>query len=259
MLTAGLFYLKETETFLVDKNEELIVKMYEINDDKVRLKSRINNLDVLVAELADESFVLTENNNRLVEDNADLRNMNKELKKGLQELEEEIEKLRKKLNDTEKKLESKIIEDAKKSSVKKVSPKKETQVASIKPTRNASKNNTNEVMLLARLIYAEAEGEPTNGLIAVGNVVMNRVESNSFPDTMKGVIYQHKQFSVVANGRINRTPKERYVEASKRVLNGERVVPKDTLFFYAYKHVGANHPIRKRATVVDIGGHRFAK
>lgn len=64
--------------------------------------------------------------------------------------------------------------------------------------------NKNDKELLARLVSAEAKGEPYAGKVAVATVVLNRVDSSKFPDTVKGVIYQKGQYSPVSNGQINK-------------------------------------------------------
>lgn len=75
--------------------------------------------------------------------------------------------------------------------------------------------------LLARLIHAEARGEPLEGQIAVGAVVINRVKSDKFPDTITEVIYQKGQFSPIALGTMPKVPQESAVEAAERALAGE--------------------------------------
>ena len=68
-----------------------------------------------------------------------------------------------------------------------------------------SSSNSSNVNLLAKLIYGEARGEPYSGQVAVGAVVMNRVRSSSFPNTISGVIYQSGAFDAVRDGQINLT------------------------------------------------------
>lgn len=90
-----------------------------------------------------------------------------------------------------------------------------------------------EAYLLAAIIQCEAEGEPYLGKIAVGNVVMNRVKSSKFPNTITGVIYQKKQFSPVASGRLayrlEAGVNDECIRAATEVLNGKHVI--DALFF----------------------------
>ena len=90
-----------------------------------------------------------------------------------------------------------------------------------------------EAYLLAAIIQCEAEGEPYVGKIAVGNVVMNRVKSTHFPNTITGVIYQNKQFSPVASGRLayrlEAGVNNECIQAANEVLAGKHV--SDALFF----------------------------
>ena len=77
-----------------------------------------------------------------------------------------------------------------------------------------------DVNLLARLIYGEARGESYTGQVAVGAVVMNRIRSSSFPNTMSGVIYQKYAFTAVADGQINLTPNATAKKAARDAMNG---------------------------------------
>lgn len=90
-----------------------------------------------------------------------------------------------------------------------------------------------EAYLLAAIIQCEAESEPYDGKIAVGNVVMNRVKSSHFPNTITGVIYQNKQFSPVASGRLayrlEAGVNDECIRAATEVLNGKHII--DALFF----------------------------
>ena len=71
---------------------------------------------------------------------------------------------------------------------------------------SSSNSNSNNVNLIAKAIYGEARGEPYVGQVAVGAVIMNRVKSSSFPNTVAGVIYQSGAFDAVSDGQINMTP-----------------------------------------------------
>ena len=75
-------------------------------------------------------------------------------------------------------------------------------------------------LLLARLIYGEGRGEPYEGQVAIGAVVLNRVESPDFPDTIRKVIYQKGAFDAVSDGQINLTPNETAFLAAEDALNG---------------------------------------
>lgn len=113
-----------------------------------------------------------------------------------------------------------------------------------------------ETYLLAQIITAEAKGESYEGMIAVGNVVMNRVKHSEFPDTIREVIFQKGQFSPVSNGSIYNIPTDKAVEAAVAVIDGESVVG-DALYFYNPK-IATNRWIFSRKTIKTIGNHRFA-
>jgi N-acetylmuramoyl-L-alanine amidase len=115
-----------------------------------------------------------------------------------------------------------------------------------------------ELIWLARIISAEAKGEPIEGQIAVGNVVLNRVEHEDFPNTIEEVIFQKNQFSPVNNGSVYNEPTETALEVAEMVLNGERVVDRDVLYFYNANIVSRGSWIRSRNTVEVIGNHTFA-
>lgn len=116
-----------------------------------------------------------------------------------------------------------------------------------------------ELYWLSRIIYAESGAESMAGQIAVGNVILNRVRSSRFPDTVEGVIFDRKdavQFEPVGNGRIYQTPSPQSVEAARRALDGERIVGA-ALYFYApalSQGVWINANCAYQQT---IGCHRF--
>lgn len=112
---------------------------------------------------------------------------------------------------------------------------------------------------LSRVISAESRGEPIEGQIAVGNVVLNRVESADFPDSIPQVIFQVDgayQFEPVENQTIYQEPTELSIEAARRVLDGESTIG-DALFFYA-PALSQGAWINDNRTYLDtIGCHRF--
>jgi N-acetylmuramoyl-L-alanine amidase len=91
-----------------------------------------------------------------------------------------------------------------------------------------------EFKLLCQVIEAEAKGESYEGKVAVGNVIINRIQSNSFPNTIKEVIYDPNQFSSVANGAINNTPSEESIQAANDVVYGKiQSEAQNALYFWA--------------------------
>lgn len=110
--------------------------------------------------------------------------------------------------------------------------------------------------LLARLIYAEARGEPYKGKVAVAAVALNRVSSASFPNTLSGVIYQSGAFSSVSNGSINNTPDSECIRAALDALNGWDPSG-GCLYFYNAK-TAEDKWIFSRTVQTVIGNHSFA-
>lgn len=112
---------------------------------------------------------------------------------------------------------------------------------------------------LSRIISAESCGESMEGQIAVGNVVLNRVASREFPDTIPGVIFDKVdgvQFEPVSNGTVYKTPTAQSVEAARRVLAGEQVIGK-ALYFYAPALSQGTWINANRTYYKTIGCHRF--
>ncbi|MDO4867809.1 MAG: spore cortex-lytic enzyme [Clostridia bacterium] len=110
--------------------------------------------------------------------------------------------------------------------------------------------------LLSRLVYAEARGESYKGQVAVAAVVLNRVASASFPNTISGVIYQSGAFSCVSNGSINNTPNSTAIRAALDALNGWDPTG-GCLYYYNPKATGDKW-IRTRTIKTVIGNHSFA-
>ncbi len=114
---------------------------------------------------------------------------------------------------------------------------------------------------LARIISAESQGECWEGKIAVGNVVLNRVASPDFPDTIYGVIFDMRwggQFAPVRNGTIYNEPTEESVRAALAVLRGENTVG-DSLYFIAPNLTSNHWTMENRDYVTTIGVHWFYK
>ncbi len=114
-----------------------------------------------------------------------------------------------------------------------------------------------DVYLLAQCIYSESRGEPYKGQVAVGAVVLNRVKSSSFPNSIAGVIYQRGAFSAVDDGQINLAPDDTAVKAAKDAMNGWD--PTSGCLFYYNPSTATSAWIRSRPIVVRIGAHVFCK
>ena len=119
--------------------------------------------------------------------------------------------------------------------------------------------NAVELYWRSRIISAESGAEPLEGQLAVGNVVLNRVSSDEFPNTIPGVIFDRVdavQFEPVENGTVHRTPTSQAVEAAMRVLDGEDVIG-DAMYFYAPALSQGVWINANRTYFKTIGCHRF--
>lgn len=122
---------------------------------------------------------------------------------------------------------------------------------------SSSSNNLSNVNLLARVVYGEARGEPYTGQVAVAAVVLNRVKSSKFPNSISGVVYQNGAFDAVADGQINMTPDTTAKKAAQDALNGWD--PSYGAIYYFNPSTATNKWIWSRPMTVTIGKHRFCK
>ena len=111
--------------------------------------------------------------------------------------------------------------------------------------------------LLARIISAEARGEPYEGQVAVGAVVMNRVRHPSFPNTIAGVVYQSGAFTAVTDGQFDQPIADSAYRAAADALNGWD--PSGGAIYYYNPAKTSNAWIRTREVIKTIGSHIFAK
>lgn len=130
-------------------------------------------------------------------------------------------------------------------------------ITSSSSSSSSSSNYNSNLNLLARVIYGEARGEPYTGQVAVGAVVMNRVKSSSFPNTISGVVYQSGAFDAVSDGQINLTPDSTARKAAQDALNGWD--PSYGAIYYFNPSTATNKWIWSRPMTVTIGRHRFCK
>ena len=121
----------------------------------------------------------------------------------------------------------------------------------------SSSSNSSNLNLLARLVYGEARGEPYTGQVAVAAVVLNRVKSSKFPNTVAGVIYQAGAFDVVSDGQINMTPNSTAIKAAQDAINGWD--PSYGAIYYFNPSTATSSWIWSRPLTVVIGKHRFCK
>lgn len=121
----------------------------------------------------------------------------------------------------------------------------------------SSSSNNADLNLLSKLIYGEARGESYKGQVAVGAVVLNRISSSSFPNTMSGVIYQSGAFTAVSDGQINLTPNSTARKAAQDAINGWD--PTYGCIYYFNPNTATSSWIWSRPQVIQIGKHIFCK
>lgn len=119
-----------------------------------------------------------------------------------------------------------------------------------------SEQESTDLNLLARCIHAEARGESYTGKVAVGAVILNRVASKDFPNTVYGVIYQPWAFTCVNDGQINLSPDAESYQAAQDAMNGWD--PTYGSLYYYNPKVATSKWIYNRQTVTVIGDHVFA-
>lgn len=123
----------------------------------------------------------------------------------------------------------------------------------------AKTSNTSEIQLMARAINGEARGEPYEGQVAVGAVILNRVKDSRFPNSISGVIYQSGAFTAVSDGQINAPISENSTvyKAAQDAMNGWD--PTGGCVYYFNPNTATNKWIWSRQLVKTIGKHRFCK
>jgi len=138
----------------------------------------------------------------------------------------------------------------------------QTQSALYSTPLSVSSAYSTNLYWLSRIIHAEAGAEPYTGKVAVGNVILNRVWSNQFPSTVKGVIFEYfqgiPQFSPVEEGTIYNNPSQESIQAAKDAMNGVRPVGSSTYFFNPDKATG-KWIVENKTYVKRIGNHVFYK
>ena len=126
-------------------------------------------------------------------------------------------------------------------------------------TSYAKATNSSDIQLMARAINGEARGEPYEGQVAVGAVILNRVKSSQFPNSISGVIYQAGAFTAVSDGQINSPISENSTvyKAARDAINGWD--PTGGCIYYFNPDTATNKWIWSRPLVKTIGKHRFCK
>lgn len=122
-------------------------------------------------------------------------------------------------------------------------------------TTTANKVSNSDLYLLSCCIYGEARGESYTGKVAVGAVILNRVASSSFPNTISGVIYQNGAFTCVSDGQINLGTNDECTRAAQDALNGWD--PSSGALYYFNPATATSKWIWSRKQIVTIGKHIF--
>lgn len=122
-------------------------------------------------------------------------------------------------------------------------------------TSGGGSSSSTDLNLLARVVYGEARGEPYTGQVAVAAVVLNRVRSSSFPNTIAGVVYQSGAFDCVADGQINLSPNQSAYNAARDALNGWD--PSYGCLFYYNPRTATSKWMLSRTVKLNIGNHAF--
>lgn len=115
----------------------------------------------------------------------------------------------------------------------------------------------NDIQLMANAVFGEARGEPYVGQVAVAAVILNRINSPSFPNTASGVIFEPRAFTAVADGQIYLTPNEQARKAVLDAINGQD--PSNGALYYYNPAKTTSNWIYSRPTIKTIGKHVFAK
>ena len=133
------------------------------------------------------------------------------------------------------------------------------QINQTKVYAASKSSSTSDLQLMARAINGEARGEPYEGQVAVGAVILNRVRSSNFPNTIAGVIYQSGAFTAVADGQINVPIAEgsTVLKAAQDAMNGWD--PTGGALYYFNPNTATNKWIWSRPLIKTIGKHRFCK
>ncbi len=123
-------------------------------------------------------------------------------------------------------------------------------------SRSSSSYSQEDLNWLAKAVYGEARGESYQGQVAVAAVIINRLESNKFPNTIKGVIFEPLAFTAVADGQIYLTPNSTAIKAAREAINGSD--PSGGALYYWNPAKATSKWIWSRPIIKKIGNHVFA-
>lgn len=125
----------------------------------------------------------------------------------------------------------------------------------VQVSADAGSFSSSDVDLLAKIISAEARGEPYTGQVAVGAVILNRIEHPSFPNTLSGVIYQPGAFSCLLDGQADQPVSDSANRAAQDAING--LDPSNGAIYYYNPQKTSNQFMLSRPVIATIGSHKF--
>ncbi len=138
-----------------------------------------------------------------------------------------------------------------------IAGEKTLQAMGIYSSGSTNSQNESQVYLLAKVINGEARGEPYEGQVAVGAVILNRVQHPSFPNSISGVVYQKGAFTAVDDGQIDAEMYSSCMRAARDALNGWD--PTGGAIYYYNPATATNQWIRSRKIICTIGKHVFCE
>lgn len=213
----------------IESKQSIITEMENsANDKSENLEKTINQLQINNSELNQKVEELNTQINTVTDDKTNLQ-------KELDTAKNEISKYKKQIDNL-------------KNSSKEVTSRSSNSLSE-KNTETIEKTdekiNSDDLDLMARIIYAEAGNCSDEEQLLVGNVIMNRVASPKYPNTIREVIYQKGQYSPTWNGAINKKPSEKAIKNAKRILNGERFCPTNVVYQAMFKQGSGVYKVLK--------------
>lgn len=227
ILTCTLVLTTGAVLILNNQNKELIKSNKELTEYINNYETSVSSLSVDLRTVQEEYSIQKDEYDLLVEEKDSLQKDNKDLQEEYNDLAKENEELKKELA-------------------------RQSTVISL---------TQDELNLLYKLVFCEVGNEPVEAQIAVTNVIINRFNSDNFPNTVTEIIYQENQFSPVSDGSLSKCESvpDEVKESVRKALKGETTVNNDTLYFFA-TWVRTDHPIRNHVTITKtIGKTHFGK
>lgn len=209
----------------IKKRKELNQNIFETNKKIEILSSENYEIKVQNENLKSETEKLNEENTNLNQEITEIKSQNEALQNEKLDLTEK----NKELESQNTKYKEQIFNQ------KTVSSRSSNSLTESQYNSDTTFYNSNDLDLMARIIYAEAGNCSDEEQLLVGNVIMNRVADKDYPNNIHDVIYQKGQYSPTWNGAINKTPSSQAIKNAKRILNGERFCPSNVIYQAMFK------------------------